>query len=237
MKKNRRYLIKISGEALKGDLPSGISFESLDILCKRLAKIIKETKAELGFVVGGGNIFRGGRGTVEGYDRLYGDQIGMMATVINGLSLVERLRFYGINTIIQSGINIEGVAGLFDRDQVENTFKNNGTVVFCGGIGSPYLSTDMTSVIRAGQIGAEWVLKATKVNGIFDKDPEKDSGAKKYDSLTYDRIISENLAVMDLEAVLLMKKNNLKLMVFSLTGENMLEKACSGEIVGTIVKG
>jgi uridylate kinase len=234
--KKNRFLIKISGEALKGNLPSGISFDSLDAICKRLSSIIKNTNAELGFVVGGGNIFRGGRGEVQGYNRLYGDQIGMMATVINGLSLVERLRFHGIDAIIQSGVKIDGVADLFNRDGVEAVFAKKGAVVFCGGIGSPYLSTDMTSAIRALQIEADWVFKATKVNGIYDVDPEKNKDAKKFDVMTYDGIIGKNLQVMDLEAILLMKKNNLKLMVFNLTGDGLLEKACAGETVGTIVK-
>jgi uridylate kinase len=234
--KRKRFLIKISGEALKGNLPSGISFDSLNIICKRLSDIIKSSEVELGFVTGGGNIFRGGRGVVEGYNRLFGDQIGMMATVINGLSILERLRFHGIDAIIQSGIKIDGITDLFNRDNVERAFERRGAVVFCGGIGSPYLSTDTTSVIRALQIDAECVFKATKVDGIFDRDPEKDCSAKKYDEITFDEIISKNIQVMDLESILLMKKNKLKLMVFSLTGKNSLEKACAGEIVGTIVK-
>jgi uridylate kinase len=234
--KKKRYLIKLSGEVLKGEQQSGISFKSLNDICKRLSDIIKTANTELGFVVGGGNIFRGGRGVVEGYNRLYGDQIGMMATVINGLSLVERLRYYGINAVLQSGIKIDGIADLFNRDIIEKNFADKGAVVFCGGIGSPYLSTDTTSVIRALQLGAEYVFKATKVDGIYDSDPEKNSGALKLNTVTFDEMIRRNIQVMDLESVLLMKKNNLKLMVFNLTGNDSLEKACAGEVVGTIVK-
>lgn len=233
---NKRFLLKLSGEVLKGSLPSGISFEALDSTCRRLAGIIKNTKAELGIVVGGGNIFRGGRNQVEGYDRLTGDQIGMMATVINGLSIVERLRFYGIKAIAQSGIQIDGVVDLFNKDKAEETFENGGAVVFCGGIGNPYFSTDMTSVLRGLQIGAEYVFKATKVDGVYDKDPEKFKDAKKFEKITFDEIIKNNIEVIDLPAILMMKKNNLKLMVFSMTNAGDLEKACAGEIVGTIVK-
>ncbi|OHD11764.1 MAG: UMP kinase [Spirochaetes bacterium GWD1_27_9] len=235
MTKNR-YLLKLSGEVLKGSQSSGISFSTLDNTCKRLSNIIKKGDVELGFVVGGGNIFRGGRGVVEGYDRLLGDQVGMMATVINGLSLVERLRYYGVKTIIQSGVKIDGVVDLFDKDQVEKTFSEGGAVVFCGGIGNPYFSTDTTAVLRALQINATAVFKATKVDGIYDKDPEKFSDAKKYNEIKFGEIISNNLEVMDLTAILMMKKNNLKLMVFNMTTEGVLEDACHGKELGTIVK-
>ena len=232
----KRFLIKLSGEVLKGPLSSGISWETVDALCIRLAGIIKKTGAHIGFVIGGGNIFRGVCCDIEGYDRLYGDKVGMMATVMNGLALTERLRHHGIYAVLQSGVNIDGVAGLFDRDQIENAFSRGGCVVFCGGIGNPYFSTDTTAALRSLQINADCVFKATKVDGIYDSDPAKNSDAKKYNELTYAEIIDKRLEVMDLTAMQLMMKNNMKLMVFSMTETNSLEDACSGRIVGTIVK-
>ena len=234
MRKNR-YLLKLSGEILKGTLQYGISWEFIDSFCKRLVAIINKG-IQLGFVVGGGNIFRGEFGKIKGYNRTTGDQIGMMATVINGLALAERLRANGVTAILQSGIKIEGVADLFDRDKVEEVFNNHGTVVFCGGIGNPYFSTDTTSVLRALQIEAEYVFKATKVIGIYNKDPKKFSDAKMYDSISFDQILNEKLEVMDLTSILLMKKNNMKLMVFNMNKESLLEKACNGERVGTVVE-
>jgi uridylate kinase len=232
----KRFLIKLSGEVLKGSRDSGISFEVLDNTCKTLSEIIRTTKVQIGFVVGGGNIFRGGRGQVEGYDRLYGDQIGMMATIINGLSLVERLRFYGIPVVFQSGIKVDGVVDLFNRDLVEENFSRGGAAVFSGGIGNPYFSTDTTAVLRGLQIGAEKVFKATKVSGIYDRDPEKFQDAVRLDQVTFSEMIEKNIEVMDLTAIIMMQKNRLPLMVFNMTEPEALMKACRGEIVGTLVK-
>lgn len=233
--KKKRYLLKLSGEVLKGTLDSGISWNVVDSFCERLASIIK-SGIELGFVIGGGNIFRGAEAKIEGYDRLIGDQIGMLSTILNGLAIIERLRAKGIPVILQSGIQIEGITDHFDKDKVESIFKKGGAVVFCGGIGNPYFSTDTTSVLRALQIDAEYVLKSTKVDGIYDKDPVKYPDAAKYDKISFDEIIAKKLGVMDLTAILMMKENNMKLMVFNMTKKGLLEKACSGEKVGTVVE-
>lgn len=232
--KNKRFLIKLSGEFLKGESNSTLSWEFIDTFCKSVSKLINKG-IELGFVVGGGNIFRGASGNIKGYDRLIGDNIGMIATVINGLALVERFRANKINAVVQSGIKIEGVAGLFDFEDAENAFKNKKAVVFCGGLGNPYFSTDTTSVIRALQIKADYVFKMTKVDGIYDKDPHLYNDAKLYSSLTFDEMIEKNIGVMDLTSVLLMKKNNLKLMVFNMNNLSNLEKACLGKNIGTTV--
>ncbi|HNZ26189.1 MAG TPA: UMP kinase [Spirochaetota bacterium] len=235
MKKNR-YLLKISGEVLKGDLPSGISLEFLNLFCERLAKIILKKEVELGIVVGGGNIFRGVRGELEGFDRLYGDGVGMMATVVNSLLITERLRYRNIPVLLQSAVKIEGIVDLFNRDRVEEVFEKNGCVVFCGGTGNPFFSTDTTAALRALQINSDCLFKATKVDGIYDKDPEKFSGAKKFDAISYDEIISREIEVMDLTSILMLKKNKQKLMVFNMNDNDSLERACRGEIVGTLVK-
>lgn len=231
----KRYLLKLSGEVLKGTSPSGISYDALNILCERLSKILKNSIAEIGIVVGGGNIYRGGRG-VSGFNRLYGDQIGMMATVMNGLAIVERLRAYGIYAVIQSSVKIEGIAELFNRDKVEETFARNGVVVFVGGTGNPYFSTDTTAVLRGLQINADFVFKATKVDYIYDKDPEKHTDAKIVENITFKEIIDKNIQIMDMTSIIMMKENKMKLMVFNMTKEGQLEKALNGETVGTIVK-
>ena len=232
----KRYLIKLSGEVLKGNLPSGISFETVNKFCQNLANLIKTKQIELAFVVGVGNIFRGVTGEIDGFDRLYGDSIGMMATVINSLAIVERLRYYGVKTILQSAVKIEGVANLYNRDDIENVFKDNGAVVFCGGTGNPYFSTDTTASLRALQIKADCLFKATKVDGIYDKDPAKYSDALRYDRITYDEVIHKNLEVMDLTSILMLKKNKMKLMVFNMNDFDSLEKAVNGEKIGTLVE-
>lgn len=233
--KRSRYLIKLSGEVLKGEQDSGISRDVVDGFSKRLAGIIK-SGVQLGFVVGGGNIYRGTSGTPRGYQRLIGDQIGMLSTVLNGLTLVEGLKKYDIPVILQSGIKIEGVAGLFNKDKADEILEKGGTVIFCGGIGNPYFSTDTTSVLRALQIDAEFVFKTTKVDGIYDKDPLKNKDAKLYDTVTFDEMIQKKLGVMDLTALIMMKENGLKLLVFNMTKEGLLERACAGEKIGTIVE-
>ncbi len=231
--KNKRFLIKLSGEFLKGESPSNLSWEFIDFFSKKVAGRTAKGYC-FGFVIGGGNIFRGASGNIKGYDRLLGDNIGMMSTVINGLALAERLRANGVKTLIQSGIRIDGVAGLFNADDVENAFRNKQAVIFCGGLGNPYFSTDTTSVVRALQIKAEYVFKMTKVDGIYDRDPALFNDAKKFDRITFDEIISLNLGIMDLTSILLMKKNRLKLMVFNMNDLSNLEKACAGKKVGTI---
>ncbi len=234
MKKNR-VLIKLSGEILKTDRESGISLEAADNLSKKIISINKKG-IQLGFVIGGGNIFRGASNSIKGYNRLLGDQIGMMATVVNALTLCERMQANGIPTLLQSGIKIDGVAELFNKEKVEEIFEKKGIAVFCGGIGNPYFSTDTTSALRALQIGAEWVIKATKVDGIYNKDPKKYPDAKLYDSITYDEILEKKLGIMDLSSIILMKENNIKLRVFNIFDkQDSLEKACFGDKIGTTV--
>ena len=233
----KRYLVKLSGEVLKGDLPYGISFDMVDGFCKRLSAIILSKKAQLAFVIGGGNIFRGVTGELNGFDRLYGDNIGMMATVINCLAVAERLRYYGVEVLLQSGIKIEGVAGLFNSDEANAILNRGGAVIFCGGTGNPYFSTDTTASLRALQIKADCLFKATKVDGVYDKDPMKYSDAKKYQTITFDEVISKNLEIMDLTAMLMLKKNKMNVRVFCMNDDVSLENAVDGKEVGTLVTG
>ncbi|MBN2547344.1 MAG: UMP kinase [Spirochaetes bacterium] len=233
--KTKRFLLKLSGEVLKGDKDSGLSLDLIDKLCKRLAPIIKNN-VQLGIVVGGGNIFRGASNDISKYNRCIGDQIGMMSTVINGLALKERFDANGISALLQSGIKVEGIADLFDRDIIEKCFSKNGVVIFCGGTGNPFFSTDTTAALRALQIDADFLFKATKVDGIYDKDPVKFKDAHIYEKINYDQIIKQELQVMDLTAVLLLKTNRMKLRVFNMIKPDILEKACSGENIGTLVE-
>lgn len=233
----KRYLVKLSGEVLKGTMQNGISFEMVDSFCKRLSAIILSKQAQIAFVIGGGNIFRGVTGALAGFDRLFGDNIGMMATVINCLAVAERLRFYGVEVLLQSGVKIEGVANLFDRDAANAVLNRGGVVIFCGGTGNPYFSTDTTASLRALQISADCLFKATKVDGVYDKDPMKYSDAKKYETITYDEVIAKNLEIMDLTAMLMLKKNKMETRVFCMNDNNSLEKAIAGENVGTLVTG
>ena len=233
-----RILVKLSGEVLKGSLQAGIDWTVVDTICSEIAGAVKNTKAELGFVIGGGNIFRGATLDLNicNYDRLLGDSMGMMATVINALALVERLRGNGVNAILQSGVQIDGIAPLFNADVVERQFKEGGVVVFAGGIGSPYFSTDMTAALRSLQIKADYLAKATKVDGVYDSDPMKNADAKRYEKVSYNEIIEKKLEVLDLKAIQLLAKNNMKLLVYDMTQKGNLEAVCRGEKVGTIVE-
>lgn len=232
----KRLLVKLSGEVLKGSLPAGIDWEVVDGIARRIAATIKDTGVELGFVIGGGNIFRGAGHDIAGYNRLLGDNMGMMATVINGLAFVERLRAHGVDALLLSGVKIEGVVDIFTADAAEAHFKKGGAVVFCGGIGNPYFSTDTTAALRALQIGADYLVKATKVDGIYDRDPMRYSDAVRYETISYKEIIDQRLEIMDLTAMQLLAKNRMKLLVFCMTEEGALEKVCRGEHIGTIVK-
>lgn len=233
-----RILVKLSGEVLKGSLQAGIDWTVVDTLCSEIAGAVRNTKAELGFVIGGGNIFRGATPdlNIRNYDRLLGDSMGMMATVINALALIERLRGNGVNAILQSGIQIDGIASLFNADTVEYNFKNGGVVVFAGGIGSPYFSTDMTAALRSLQIKANFLAKATKVDGVYNCDPMKCTDAKRYDKISYSEIIEKKLEVLDLTAIQLLEKNRMKLLVYDMTQKGNLEAICRGEQIGTIVE-
>lgn len=233
-----RILVKLSGEVLKGSLQAGIDWTVVDTLCSEIAGAVRNTKAELGFVIGGGNIFRGATPdlNIRNYDRLLGDSMGMMATVINALALTERLRGNGVNAILQSGIQIDGIASLFNADTVEHNFKNGGVVIFAGGIGSPYFSTDMTAALRSLQIKADFLAKATKVDGVYNCDPMKCTDAKRYDKISYSEIIEKKLEVLDLTAIQLLEKNRMKLLVYDMTQKGNLEAICRGEQIGTIVE-
>ncbi len=234
----KRVLLKLSGEALMGERGFGISHEVIGRIAQEIAYAVR-TGAEIGLVVGGGNIFRGVMGEGIGVDRVRGDHIGMLATVINSLMLQDALIQKGIDAKVMSSIEMGAIAPLFSRDIAISDLKNGKVVIFAAGTGNPYFTTDTTAALRALEIRADCLLKATKVNGVYDRDPEQYPDATRFDSLSYDEAIQKGLKVMDLSAILMCKDAGLPLFVFSMKEDGGIIKAISGqetfEGFGTII--
>ncbi len=230
----KRVLLKLSGEALMGERQYGID-------PKRLAEYAEEVKAvvdsgvQLAIVIGGGNIFRGVAGASTGMDRVQGDHMGMLATVINGLALQSALEDTGIQTRLQSAIKINEVAEPFIRRRAVRHLEKGRVVIFGGGTGNPYFTTDSAAVLRAIEIDADVILKGTRVDGIYTSDPEKDKKAVKFDFITFEDVISKGLKVMDTTAFTLSQENSLPIIVFDMNKTGNLLKVVSGEKVGTTV--
>ncbi|NIO04442.1 MAG: UMP kinase [Proteobacteria bacterium] len=232
----KRVLLKISGEALAAEGQSGIS---LDVI-QNLAEEVKEVKnlgVELAMMVGGGNIFRGVPASVAGIDRAAADYMGMLATVINSLALQDILEKRGIATRVQSAIKMEEVAESFIRRRAIRHLEKGRVVIFAAGTGNPYFTTDTAASLRAAEIRAEVILKGTKVDGVYDADPVKNGGARKFDELTYIEVLKRNLKVMDSTAISLCMDNGLPIIVFDLTTRDNIKKALLGEKVGTLIRG
>lgn len=229
-----RILLKLSGESLLGNLPYGIDFEKT----KSIAQEIKEVAAlgvKIAIMIGGGNIFRGVRGTEMGMDRASADQMGLLATVINGIALQEALEKEGIVTRHVSALEIKAVSEPFVRRRVLRHLEKGRIVVFSAGIGSPYFTTDTAAALRALEVKAQVILKATKVDGIYSADPLVDKKAKKYTSIKYLDVINKGLTVMDSTAISLCKDNRLPIIVFNLHKRENIKRAVLGERVGTLV--
>ncbi len=230
----KRILLKLSGEALMGDQQYGID-------AKRLAEYAEDIKAvvdkgiEVAIVIGGGNIFRGLSGTNHGMDRVQGDHMGMLATVINGLALQSALEYQGVETRLQSAIKINEVAEPFIRRRAVRHLEKGRVVIFGGGTGNPYFTTDSAAVLRAIEINADVILKGTRVDGIYTSDPEKDKNATKFDSLSFKEVLSKGLKVMDTTAFTLSQENELPIVVFDMNTRGNLMKIVSGENIGTVV--
>lgn len=230
----KRILLKLSGEALMGEQQYGID-------AKRLAEYAEDIKAvvekgiELAIVIGGGNIFRGLAGTSQGMDRVQGDHMGMLATVINGLALQSALEYQGVETRLQSAIKINEVAEPFIRRRAVRHLEKGRVVIFGGGTGNPYFTTDSAAVLRAIEINADVILKGTRVDGIYTSDPEKDKNATKFDSLSFKEVLSKGLKVMDTTAFTLSQENELPIVVFDMNTRGNLMKIVSGENIGTVV--
>ncbi|MDO3695613.1 UMP kinase [Wenyingzhuangia sp. chi5] len=230
----KRILLKLSGEALMGDKQYGID-------PKRLAEYAQEIKAavetglEIAIVIGGGNIFRGVSGAAQGMDRVQGDYMGMLATCINGMALQSAIEATGVKTRLLTAIKMEEIAEPFIKRRAVRHLEKGRVVIFGAGTGNPYFTTDTASVLRAIEIQADVILKGTRVDGIYTADPEKDSTATKFDTISYRDVLDKGLKVMDSTAFTLSEENSLPILVFDMNTKGNLQKLITGEKIGTIV--
>ncbi len=231
----KRILLKISGEALAGNREFGLDAAMLDYIAEELKSIL-DLKVELALVVGGGNIFRGIQGSKAGMDRATGDYMGMLATTINALALQDALERHEIITRVQSAIRMEQVVEPYIRRRAVRHLQKGRVVIFASGTGNPYFSTDTAAALRAMETEAEVLVKATKVDGIYDSDPKKNKNAKKFKKLTYIDVLNKKLEVMDSTAISLCMDNNLPIVVLNLGEKGALKRLVSGESVGTYVE-
>jgi uridylate kinase len=231
-----RVLLKLSGEALLGEKTFGIDRNFTDYLAEEIREV-HALGVEVAVVIGGGNIFRGMSETAKGMDRVSADQMGMLATVINGLALQDALERASVQTRVLSAIEIRQVAEPFIRRRAIRHLEKKRVAIFAAGTGNPYFSTDTAAALRAMEIKAEIILKGTKVDGIYDKDPVKNPDARRFDSLTYLDVLKKGLAVMDGTAVTLCRDNSMPIIVYDLKQKGNLRRIVGGETVGTIVKG
>ncbi len=234
MAKYKRILLKLSGESLMGEKQHGIDEKRLQEYAGQI-KEIAGLGVQIGIVIGGGNIFRGLSGASKGFDRVKGDQMGMLATVINSLALQTALLSIGVKSVVFTAVAIESVGERFSKDAVLQYLENGTVCIFAGGTGNPFFTTDTASALRAAEIEAGALLKGTRVDGVYTADPEKDKSAVKYAALTFDEAYVKNLKVMDLTAFTLCKENNIPLVVFDMNKPGNLYRIVTGEKVGTLV--
>lgn len=232
--KYKRILLKLSGEALMGNRQYGIDNDRLKEYATEIKKAV-DKGCEVAIVIGGGNIFRGLAGAATGMDRVQGDYMGMLATVINGMALQGALEDAGIMTRLQSAIEMDKVAEPFIKRKAVRHLEKGRVVIFGAGTGNPYFTTDTAATLRAIEIDADVILKGTRVDGIYDSDPEKNADAVKYNSLSFDEVFEKNLKVMDMTAFTLSHENKLPIIVFDMNKEGNLERLIDGENVGTLV--
>jgi len=232
----KRVVLKLSGEALQGRLGYGIDYDVTASIARQI-KEVKKLGVEVAIVIGGGNIFRGVSGSARGIDRAAADYMGMLATVINGIALQDALEKEGVYTRVQTAIAMQQLAEPYIRRRAIRHLEKGRAVIFVCGTGNPYFTTDTTAALRAIEIGAEVILKATKVDGVYSSDPMKNKKARKYDTLRYIDVLKKGLKVMDATATSLCMDNNLPIVVFNLIKEGNIKKVITGEKIGTIVKG
>lgn len=232
--KYKRILLKLSGEALMGDRQYGIDPNRLAEYAEDIKKVT-ELGVEVAIVIGGGNIFRGVAGASKGMDRVQSDHMGMLATVINGLALQDALEAAGVKTRMQTAIKINEVAEPFIRRKAMSHLRKGRVVIFGGGTGNPYFTTDSAAVLRAIEVEADVILKGTRVDGIYTADPEKNSDAVKYDHISFDDVLRKGLKVMDTTAFTLSQENELPIIVFDMNTRGNLMKVISGDTIGTTV--
>jgi len=228
--------LKLSGEAMGGQNGEGICPEHIRELARQIREV-RELGVEVVIVIGGGNIFRGQKGQASGIERATGDYMGMLATIINALALQDALEKQGVPTRVQSAIAVSQVAELFIRRRAVRHLEKGRVVIFAGGTGNPYFSTDTAAALRANEVGAEVILKATKVDGVYDSDPLLNPNAKRYDQITFQEALQKRLKVMDGAAFSLCAENKMPIIVFNIFDDNNLKRVVMGEKVGTLVIG
>ena len=231
--KYKRILLKLSGESLMGNENYGIDYNMLSFYSKQIKLISKEI--QIAIVIGGGNIYRGDKSKSAGFDRVQGDYMGMLATIINGIALQSALEKEGLQTRMLTAIRMEQIAEPFIRRKAIRHLEKSRIVIFGGGTGNPYFTTDTAATLRAIEIEADVIIKGTRVDGIYDSDPEKNPSAIKFDNITFEEIYYKKLNVMDMTAITLCKENKLPLCVFNMNTENNLLHICQGKKVGTEV--
>jgi uridylate kinase len=234
MLKFKRILLKLSGESLMGNQQYGIDQNRLADYAEQI-KDIADLGVQIGIVIGGGNIFRGLSGATKGFDRVKGDQMGMLATVINSLALNSALQSVGCKSRVLTAIRMEPIGEFFSKDRALEAMELGEVVIFSAGTGNPYFTTDTGSSLRGIEIEADVMLKGTRVDGIYTKDPEKDPTAVKFEKISFDEIYQRNLKVMDLTATAMCKENNLPIIVFNMDIKGNLKKVLEGQPIGTYV--
>ena len=231
----KRILLKISGEALAGEKKRGLDFEVIDAVCESIRECV-ELGVEIGIVIGGGNFWRGVKDGGGHMDRTRADHMGMLATTINSLAVADVLEQHGVDVRVQTAIEMRALAEPYVRNRAVRHLEKGRVVIFACGTGNPFFSTDTAAVLRAAEIDAEVIMKATNVDGVYDSDPVKNPEAKKFDELTYDEVLARHLAVMDTTATSLSMDNHIPVQVFALKDPQNILRVVMGEPIGTIVK-
>lgn len=232
----KRVLLKLSGEVLMGDQAFGIDPAIVGELAREV-KAAKETGLEICLVIGGGNIFRGMAGAAAGMDRAQADYMGMLATVMNALAMQNALEQIGVHTRVQSAVQMDQVCEPVIRRRAERHLEKGRIVIFAAGVGSPYFTTDSGAALRAAEMKCDALLKGTSVDGVYDADPKKNPNARRFETVSYDKVLADNLKVMDASAVALCRDNNIPIVVFSIRENGNLARVLAGEGVQTIVQG
>lgn len=230
----KRILLKLSGESLMGDAGYGLDSAKLNSYAEQIKEVV-ETGIRVGIVIGGGNIFRGLKGATQGIDRVKGDQMGMLATVINSLALQSALEKKGVTARLFTAIRMEPIGEMYSKARAIDALKQNEVAIMAAGTGNPFFTTDTASALRAIEMGADVMLKGTRVDGIYDDDPEKNPQAKKFDKITYDEVYQRGLKIMDLTATTMCKENKMPIVVFDMDTPGNLKKVLTGGKIGTLV--
>jgi uridylate kinase len=230
----KRILLKLSGEVLMGEQPFGIDTSTVARVADEV-RIAKQAGFELCLVIGGGNIFRGMAGAAKGMDRAQADYMGMLATVMNALAMQNALEQLGVVTRVQSAIQMDAVCEPVIRRRAERHLEKGRVVIFAAGVGSPYFTTDSGAALRAAEMKCDALFKGTSVDGVYDADPKQDQNARRYDTVSYDKVLADNLKVMDASAVALCRENNIPIVVFNIREHGNLARVLAGEGVSTIV--